>query len=539
MGLRQLIARRRGGKEARSGVDTWLSNYLIPANSFGYNGHTYATSPYGLVQTLSGNRSSEVLNTLPGYAAALRTSPPAFAAQMVRALVLSQARFTFRNRPSSGKAPRTFGTRALSILERPWPNGTTGELLSRMEWHAGLAGNAYVLRQPDRLRVLRPDWIGIVFGSHQDPDDAAYALDGQVIGYVYQNGGLYSGRGTMVTLLPDEIAHWCPLPDPEASAIGMSWLTPAIRDVMADRVATEHKLKFFENGATPNMIVKGIPAATAQQFNEIVDMLESRHAGAANAYRTLYLTVGADASVVGSDLKQLDFKATQGAGETRIALLSRVPAPILGIAEGLAGSSLNAGNFGMARRIFADSWVYPTLQDLAGALASIVDVPADSELWFDAVDIPLLREDRLDAARIGEVEASTISQYVREGFTPESAIAAVRGQDVTLLKHTNLVSVQLQPPGVKPQPQNSFRDDDDDDDEVRAAIGDDSLHHYWTKGKGLAKWAKSPHPWTSLYNHLKKHVGPARAKRMAAAWHKEVFGIWPGEKKGDNPLGPG
>jgi hypothetical protein len=43
--------------------------------------------------------------------------------------------------------------------------------------------------------------------------------------------------------------------------------------------------------------------------------------------------------VVGSDLKQLDFKATQGAGETRIAMLGRVPAPLLGISEGLAGSS--------------------------------------------------------------------------------------------------------------------------------------------------------------------------------------------------------
>jgi len=69
--------------------------------------------------------------------------------------------------------------------------------------------------------------------------------------------------------------------------------------------------------------------------------------------------------------------------------------------------------------------------------------------------------------------------------------------------------------------------------------GHDQLHHYWTRGPGLAKWAKSPHPWTALYNHLVKYVGPERAKRMAAQWHKEVFGIWPGEKKGKNPVGPG
>lgn len=76
---------------------------------------------------------------------------------------------------------------------------------------------------------------------------------------------------------------------------------------------------------------------------------------------------------------------------------------------------------------------------------------------------------------------------------------------------------------------------------VRADVtpGHDQLHHYWTRGEGLAKWAKNPHPWTALYRHLVKHVGPERAKRMAAQWHKEVFGIWPGEKAGKNPLGPG
>lgn len=69
--------------------------------------------------------------------------------------------------------------------------------------------------------------------------------------------------------------------------------------------------------------------------------------------------------------------------------------------------------------------------------------------------------------------------------------------------------------------------------------GDNQLKTYWTRGAGLAKWADSPHPWTALYDHLKKYVGPARAKRIASQWFHDVFGIWPGERKGDNPLGPG
>jgi phage portal protein BeeE len=453
MGLLERIADARTSQ--RFGVDDYITDYLIPSQ-FTYGNTTYPL--HGLTQTLAENRIQRVANTLPGYAAALRACPPAFAAQMVRALVLSQARFTWRNRPWSATPRRMFGTQELSLLERPWPKATTGDLLSLMEWHSGLTGNSFVIRQSTRLRVLRPDWCGLIWGSALEPDYAPTAVDGELIGLAYQNGGLWSGQGELRTLLSDEFAHYAPIPDPEFPGVGQSWVTAALSDIQADRAATQHKYKFFTQGATPNMVIKGIPAATKAQFDEIVDKMEQRHTGAVNAYRTLYLTAGADATVVGSDLKQLDFKQTQGAGETRVAFLGRVPAPLLGISEGLAGSSLNAGNFGMARRIFADSWIYPSLQNIASSLESLLTVPAnraglaDAELWFDTADMPLLREDAKDAAEIEQLKATTITGLVKEGFTPESAIAAVMGQDMSLLKHSGLVSVQLQPPGTTAPP---------------------------------------------------------------------------------------
>lgn len=445
-------ARAAGGRdERRYSVDQWISNYLIPAaqGTFTYGGQTY---PYGgfpaLNQTLAGNRVAEVANSIPGYRQALQASPPAFGAQLVRALVLSQMRFTYRNPPWQAFTPRrTFGNAGLALLEKPWPNGTTADLVGRMEWHAGLAGNSFVYRQPGRLRVLRPDWTMILYGSQQGPDEfASGALDAELAGYVYRN----QGTGDPRFLSPGDVAHWAPLPDPEMTGLGMSWLTPAIRELQGDRLATEHKIRYWENGATPNLVVKGIPALNRDQFDELVDEMESRHAGISNAYRTLYLTAGADASVIGANLADLDLKSVQGAHETRLSVLSRVPAAVLGISEGLQGSTLNAGNFGMARRIFADTWIYPTLQGLASSLAPIMNVPADAELWFDPADMPILREDAADAANIEQVKATTITTYVKEGFDPASAVAAVRAQDISLLKHQGLVSVQLHPPGSVP-----------------------------------------------------------------------------------------
>jgi phage portal protein BeeE len=461
--LAELVRARLRPVETRNSIDDYYTNYLSPALAQGL----------GLSTTYAGMRATEISNTLPSYSAALRGCPPAFAAQMVRSLVLSQAKFTFRKRGSTSKPGKTFGGRALGVLERPWANGTTGQMLTTMEWHAGLTGNAYVTnrRTGDRLlRVLRPDWVAIVYGSDQEPDDAAHALDGELLGYAYANGGLVApGNRTLTgianrvrTLLPDEVAHYTAagLTDPEGGGIGMSWLTPALRDIQGDRLATEHKMMFWRNGAAPNLVVKGIPAMTSDAFNEIVAAMESEHAGMNNAFKTLYLTAGADATVIGSNFREMDLKAVMGAGETRIASLSRVPATLLGISEGLQGSSLNAGNFDSSRRVFADTWVSPTLQDYAASLASLVDVPADAELWPDTSDMPILRDDSKAAAEIEALKQASIVAYVNAGFAPDSAVAAVAAGDVSLLRHTGLLSVQVQEPGKGRKPEGGVDDAD-------------------------------------------------------------------------------
>lgn len=69
--------------------------------------------------------------------------------------------------------------------------------------------------------------------------------------------------------------------------------------------------------------------------------------------------------------------------------------------------------------------------------------------------------------------------------------------------------------------------------------GRDPFKAYWTRGEGLAKWATSPHPYTTLVSHLRKHMSERRAKGLAAKYFKAAKGIWPGERKGENPNGPG
>jgi phage portal protein BeeE len=295
---------------------------------------------------------------------------------------------------------------------------------------------------------MRPDWVSLIIGSDSRDSVLSWDPDAEVIGYKYQPAGPGSGREP-VFFLADEVAHFAPVPDPEAQFRGMSWLTPIVREVMADKAATDHKLRFFEQGATPNLVVK-MDVSDIAKFQEYIKLFRADHEGAGNAYKTMFLGAGMDATVVGANMEQLEFKSTQGAGETRIAAAAGVPPVIVGLSEGLAAATYS--NYGQARRAFADGTMRPLWRNMAGSLAQIVEVPAGAELWYDDRDISFLQEDLKDAAEIQKQQASTIRQLVDGGYTPESAVAAVMAGDFGLLKHTGLFSVQLQPPGTTTTP---------------------------------------------------------------------------------------
>jgi hypothetical protein len=364
----------------------------------------------------------------------------------VRAKLFSEARFQWRQR-RGGRPGTMFGTPDLAVLETPWPGGTTGDLLARMIQLVDLAGNCFVARRGDTLALLRPDWVDIVTGVKSGDGDA-WDVDAQVVGYVFHQGGRMSGEPP-VTFLADEVAHYAPIPDPEARFRGMSWITPIIREVMADKAATAHKLQFFENGATPNLLVK-FDLNSVEAMRPWIDLFREQHEGALNAYKTLFLGAGTDATVVGSNFEQIDFKVTQGAGETRIAAAAGVPPVIVGLSEGLQAATYS--NYSQARRRFADGTMRPLWRNVCGSLERILNVPQGAELWYDDRDIPALKEDIQDKAKEMQELATASAQFRVAGYTLESIVQALDAGDVSLLvADAELVSVQLQPPS-KPEP---------------------------------------------------------------------------------------
>lgn len=457
MGLGQRLARVFNPKRARHSITIEdLNSYFAALQSYYYTG---TGLPYQ--QTLAGQPAEKAPDSFVAYAQQLYASNgPVFALTSVRMLAFSGIRFQFQ-RLSNGRPSQFFGSSELRILEHPWQGATTQDLLARMILDADLAGNSYWAVMDGELVRLRPDWVYIILQPRAVSGSGA--LGYKRIGYVYQEEGFGSGFDP-VFIPTDEIIHFAPTPDPLATYRGMSWITPVIRELTNDKLMTRHQTKFFENGATPNLFIKLDAAVKFEDFLRFKEKFREDYEGVEKAYSTMVLGGGADATVVGADFNQMSFTSTQGRIETRLAAAARVPVTIVGFSEGLQGSSLNSGNFREARRELADMTMHPLWQNVCGSIEHILNFPnpypgaaQNVRLWYDARDVPFLREDARDAAEITQVKASAISSLITSGYEAQSVVEAVVTEDLTRLRHTGLFSVQLQPPMTEQQEKQSVQ----------------------------------------------------------------------------------
>lgn len=428
--LATLGRRSRPSGEARSGAMSW-PDYLRLWEQFGFNGVQYVV-PGGNLGELTAMQAQR--------------NPIVWACISVRIMVFSEIRFSFQSM-NSGQAGKLFGTNELAVLEKPWPQATTGDLLARMELDASMYGNSYWVRPNGGSSLVRlnPTRTDIALTDVVD-QTTGNPIGKQIIGYF-----LNDDRGQIAaTFLPEEVAHYRPIPDPAHEFRGASWLNALLPDIIADMDLTDYKHAFLQNAATPNLVFQFKDKVSQEAFNNFRDRVESSHTGPESAWKSLYIGAGVDVKTVGSNFQELAFNEVQSAGETRIAAAAGVPAAIVGLSEAMKGSTLNTGNYAAVRRRFSDGTIRPLWRTSAGALSTIVTVPSGSRLWYNDSDVPFLQEDVTDAAQIQESNAKTILTLIQAGYTPDSVVLAVTTGDMSQLEHTGLVSVQLQkaPPAV-------------------------------------------------------------------------------------------
>lgn len=390
-----------------------------------------------IVESWGDTRSSErTLQTFADYCQnGYKANGVVFSVILARLMLFSEATFKYQLL----RDKQLFGDTSLLLLEQPWPGATTGELLARMLQDVDLQGNAYVRRVGSRLERLRPDWVEIVSVPRETLEAPL-----EVAGYLYRVDG---DRQKKIFYPVDEVAHWSPIPDPEANFRGMSWLTPVVREVNADGMMTDYKKAYLNKSGTPNIVVKYQKKLQDPDVLALKERWDQRYGGP-DGWKTAILDEGADLTVVGSDLKNMDYTKVQAAGENRIAAAGGVPGIVVGLKEGLDAATYS--NYQLAMRRFADLTMRPLWRSAVAALAKLVRVPAGSRLWFDVTDIAALQEGEKERAEATQIQAASASALITAGYDPDTVTSAVVSGDLSLLKHTGAIPVQLHPDGKAP-----------------------------------------------------------------------------------------
>ena len=359
----------------------------------------------------------------------------------IRSMCFAEVRMQFQ-RIATGRAARDlFGTPALGILEQPYQGAGTGDLMSRSELDNAMYGNSYWYpSDPKTLTWMDPTKMKIITGDALGPNGGR--IGEKLLGYQVID---HSGKATE-TFLPGEILHYKPMPDPDHPFRGLSWLSSLLGEVSTDQDISDFKRGFLRNSATPNLVFTLPPGISKDNLDAFRDRVESSHTGPGAAFKTLYVNSGVDVKTVGANWSDMELFATQSYGDTRLAVASGVPASLLGIAEGLKGSALNAGNYAATRRRFSDITIRPLWANWCTAASSIVPPPPGARLWYDDRDTAFLQVDLADMADVRQKDAATIASLVQTGFLRDSVVEAVTtGDFMALEEDPDAISVQLQP----------------------------------------------------------------------------------------------
>jgi hypothetical protein len=211
----------------------------------------------------------------------------------------------------------------------------------------------------------------------------------------------------------------------------MSWLTPVYRDIAGDDGLTQYKVRYLENAASPNLLIRYAQKLQPGTVDSVRERMHARHGGVNNAFKTLVLDQGADVTVIGNSLAQMDFSNVSSAGAERILAAAGVPGVLVGL-EPLRGAGRG---YQESMGKFANLFARPEWRSVCGALAQIVDVPAGNRLWFDTTDIAALQDGEMEKGQAALVRAQAVLALNQAAkYTPDSIVSAVDAGDLTLLK---------------------------------------------------------------------------------------------------------
>lgn len=284
---------------------------------------------------------------------------------------------------------------ALTLVERPNAAQGRAELLEALYGQILLTGNGYLEAVctedgPVELHVLRSDRMSLVPGA-----------DGWPVAYDYTVGGrkhrFAVGDG------PAPICHIKSF-HPQDDHYGLSPMQAAAVALDVHNAASRWSKALLDNAARPSgaLVYKGVDGQgqlSPDQYDRLLQEVETQHQGAKNAGRPMLLEGGLDWKPMGFSPADMEFLKTKEAAAREIATAFGVPPMLLGI----PGDATYA-NYQEANRAFYRLTVLPLVARVTGRIADWLGdfLGDDVALKPDLDQVPALAAER-DAqwARVG------------------------------------------------------------------------------------------------------------------------------------------
>ena len=249
----------------------------------------------------------------------------------------------------------------IGLIARPNAAQGRAELFEALFSQLLLSGSGYLEAvgaeegTPAELHVLRSDRMKVVPGA-----------DGWPVAYEYAVGG--RKHRFAVSEAASTICHiknFHPLDD----HYGLSPLQAAATALDVHNAASRWSKSLLDNAARPSGAIiyngtDGHGALSPDQYDRLVNEMESHHQGARNAGRPMLLEGGLDWKPMGFSPSDMEFQKTKEAAAREIAVAFGVPPMLLGI----PGDAAYA-NYQEANRVFFRLTVLPLATRVSAAVA--------------------------------------------------------------------------------------------------------------------------------------------------------------------------
>jgi len=265
-------------------------------------------------------------------------------------LVLQDEKRRFENHP------------VLALLARPNGAQARSDLLENLFGQLLLSGNGYLEAVvgasglPAELHVLRSDRMSLVPGA-----------DGWPVAYEYA----VSGRKHRFDMTGD-LAPICHLRSfhPQDDHYGLSPIQAAAAALDVHNAASKWSKALLDNAARPSgaIVYKGVDGQGrlgSDQYDRLLEEMESYHQGAANAGRPMLLEGGLDWKPMGFSPSDMEFQKTKESAAREVALAFGVPPMLLG----LPGDATYA-NYAEAHRAFYRLTVLPLATKVTATISN-------------------------------------------------------------------------------------------------------------------------------------------------------------------------